>query len=237
MNIVICDIREEPGGDLNLADLPVTSPSATILEFQNAPPPFEVVLQLLSRARDFGVLTEPSYQCTETKQPQDLPKSDQLTKLSHGQISPDSQASTPTVPSVAEHEPSNHVSTSCMDAALPLPSACSADVTTSKFDPNVTLSGLQTQNIVCVNDLNAARCSPEMTNVLPGDIQCPASEVSETSRGDCGEQSVPYSESLRSQYGSQKGSSQSQTSVSLTINPRAESKRQMGVESFWCCQS
>ena len=38
------------------------------------------------------------------------------------------------------------------------------------------------------------------------------------------------SESQRSQYDSQKGSGQSQTSFSLNVNPRAESKREMAVK-------
>ena len=70
-------------------------------------------------------------------------------------------------------------------------SSCSANVTPSIFDPNGTASGVQTQNIVEVNGLNAAQCTPEMTNVLPGDVQRSASKVSETSRGDSGEKSVP----------------------------------------------
>ena len=60
------DAQEEPEEDLNLTDLPVTTPSAAALvparEFQNTPPGFEVVSQLLSNARDLGILTESRYQ-------------------------------------------------------------------------------------------------------------------------------------------------------------------------------
>ena len=80
-------------------------------------------------------------------------------------------------------------------------SVCSANVTPSISNPGETLSGLQTQNVVKVNGL-----SPEMTNLLPGDVQHPASKVSETSRGDSGKQSVPSARKKRSEEEPKVGS-------------------------------
>ena len=85
-------------------------------------------------------------------------------------------------------------------------SACSANLTPSISNPSWTLSGLQAQNVVKANGLEAAHHSPEMTNLLPGDVQHPASKVSETSCGDSGKQSVPSARKERSEEEPKVGS-------------------------------
>ena len=84
--------------------------------------------------------------------------------------------------------------------------SASVNVTPNISNPSGTLSGLQTQNLVKENGLNAAQHRPEMTNLLPGDVQYPASKVSETSHGNSGKQSVPSARKERSEEDPKVGS-------------------------------